>query len=68
MPELSQREVSEAISEIKAGDQNGVRNVIKLIDVLISDLRVRNDTAMLEDCSRNQGGIAVLMRLREYIR
>ena len=66
MPELSKKEVSEAVSKIKEGDQSGVRNVIKLVDVLIEDLRVRNDTATLPEVAQNQGGIAALTRLLEY--
>ena len=44
-----------------------LQNLFKLIEILAQDCRMDNDTADTDTVKRNQGGIANLYILKEYI-
>ena len=46
---------------------NSIRNLIQLLDVLIAELRLDNDTADIDGVRRNQGEIKAYNTLREFI-
>ena len=56
------------ISELHGLSQTpAMKYVIAFIDILIEESRIDNDTAEPPNVLRNQGGIAVLGVMREYI-
>jgi len=65
---LSNPKKAEAISEFTAlkHDPAG-RPIIKLLDVLIDEIRVNNDTAVTEMVVKNQGKIEAYLELKRYI-
>ena len=44
-----------------------IQNLIKLLDLLISEVRIDNDTAGYDNVLINQGEIRAYLRLKEYI-
>lgn len=44
-----------------------VQSIVKLIDIFIDEARIDNDTADINVVKRNQGGIALLSTLKDYI-
>lgn len=50
-----------------AKNDPAMKSMLKLIDFLIDETRVLNDTAEENDVYRNQGAILALSALREYV-
>ena len=48
-------------------NENTCRNVLKLLDILISETRLDNDLADTSSVLKNQGKIAGYRTLKEYI-
>jgi len=65
---LSNPKKAEAISEFTAlrHDPAG-RPIINLLDVLIDEIRINNDTAETATIIKNQGKIEAYLELRRYI-
>lgn len=59
---------AELIIEIFAAQKdNSVRNIMKLLDVLIDETRISNDSVEGNDIYRNQGKIQAYQALKEII-
>jgi hypothetical protein len=60
------KDLNEAIAAIPrmSGD---VQKVMDLCDVLITHLRIDNDTATTEEATANRGGLRELKRLKMYV-
>lgn len=43
------------------------KNIQTLIDLMVADIRLENDTAMVKGLIRNQGKIAGLLQLKDVI-
>ena len=65
---LSNPKKAEAIAAFTAlkHDPAG-RPIINLLDILIDEIRVSNDTAVAEVVVKNQGKIEAYLELRRYI-
>jgi hypothetical protein len=48
-------------------NEASVRALLNLLDIMINDLRIDNDTAERDDVFRNQGGIDVLKELKDKL-
>lgn len=59
------QQVSKAIKELH--ESPSVQKVMPLIDALIEESRVQNDTATVEEVVVNQGKIAGWKELKEYL-
>lgn len=59
------QQVSKAIKELH--DSPSVPKVIALIDALVEEVRVQNDTATAEEVVANQGKLAGWKELKEYL-
>ena len=65
---LTNRPKAELIIEIfGAQHDNAIQNIQKLLDILIAEVRLDNDTADDVQFRTNQGEIKAYMKLREYI-
>lgn len=65
---LLNKDKAELITNIFNSKQTPVsQNIILLINTLVEETRVDNDTADEDTVKRNQGGIAHLMILKDYI-
>jgi len=65
---LANREKAVLVIEICVSQATApIQNVLKLLDILIQETRIDNDTADADGVKRNQGGIAKLLEVREYI-
>ncbi len=47
--------------------ENSIQNVLKLLDILISEIRIENDYAEGNTLYRNQGEIKGYLALKKYI-
>lgn len=65
---LANREKGILIIDI-CGKQNesGIQNILKLLDILIQEVRLDNDTADDVQFRTNQGQIKAYLTLKEYI-
>lgn len=62
------REKAELVSKFRAlKHQEAGFIVLELLKLLINDLRIDNDTAELTMVARNQGRLAALIELRDYL-
>lgn len=62
------REKAVLITEISGSqNDNTIKNVVKLLDLLIQEARLDNDTADETRVRVNQGEIKAFVKLREYI-
>lgn len=65
---LHKREKAELIVKIhEAENDQNVISIMKLIDILVQEHRIDNDTATYEGVMRNQGSITALDGLKEWI-
>jgi len=65
---LANREKAVLVIEICGAQMTApIQNVLKLLEILIQETRIDNDTADADTVKRNQGGIAKLSEVREYI-
>ena len=65
---LANREKATLIIEV-CGKQkeNGIQNVLKLLDILVQEVRLDNDTADEVQFRTNQGEIKAYLTLKGYI-
>ena len=59
--------VKSGIVEELHGTRSQLRSLIKLLDILIDEARVRNDEISQEDLPWNQGKIVAWMELKDII-
>ena len=65
---LTNRVLAELVVELHGAQKDPqVMNVLKLVDVMISETRIDNDTAAPDVVLRNQGKIAGLSGLKQFI-
>jgi hypothetical protein len=65
---LTNKVKAELILELYGSQSdNSMRNLVKLLDILISETRLDNDTAELDGVKRNQGEIKAYSTLKEFI-
>jgi hypothetical protein len=65
---MTNPEKGKLILELSAGkDDLMVKKTMDLVDILINEVRVDNDTAQKDDFLRNQGEIRGFNRLKEMI-
>lgn len=65
---VAREKLSEAISGVHDSiDTSGIMAMNALLDVLIEELRLLNDTADTE-IRQNQGGIQVLKQMKHYLK
>jgi len=59
---------AEAIFELNGMKHDpACKSMVKLLDILIDEVRIQNDEAPAERVLGNQGEIRAFMRLKEYI-
>lgn len=65
---IHQKKKAELIFELhgKKGDRN-LALVRDLLDMCVDEVRIRNDTAEIEELKANQGEIAAYKRLKDYL-
>lgn len=62
------RDKAETIIEANSSrNESASKTIQKLIGIMINEARVDNDTAQVRRVFRNQGKIAALTQLQEYI-
>jgi hypothetical protein len=62
------RDKAALIMDLNAAQhERSIEHILKLLDILISEVRVENDYAEGNSLYRNQGEIAGYMKLKEYI-
>ena len=65
---LANREKATLILEICGSQkENSIKNVLKLLDILIQEVRIDNDTADEVQFRTNQGEIKAYRTLKDYI-
>lgn len=65
---FANRDKATLIAELcGAQRENSIQNVLKLVEILINDARVDNDTVSPDNFRLNQGEIRGYNRLKEYI-
>ena len=65
---LLNRPKAELVTELFVSRNESIcQNILKLLDILISELRVENDLAEGNTFIRNQGKIQAYLILKEYI-
>lgn len=65
---LQNREKAVLIAELSASHgEPGLQNLVKLLEILVQEARVSNDTATGAEVAANQGEIRAYLQLRECI-
>ena len=64
---INQRKTELILNLYGSQSDNSIRNLIQLLDILITELRLDNDTAEPDEVKCNQGGIKAYSTLKEFI-
>jgi len=65
---FTNRQKAELIFEISGSRAESVcRNILSLLDILIDEVRIENDTAAPDTFMQNQGKIKAYTALKDYI-